>query len=203
MYGKSGKADTSIRFGATTTLSVPGKVAASAGGKPLPVVVKEYEFFDYPDVTDEDTLTEIAQRVWEERSRQELTGQLKTSKMWVERYNEFAQPGEEQPAGFDVLTLQSGDRVRVELEQEALNAIQRIPTEGGRIKYLTSRGYNEDLATLMAKNVVGLSKFSPEFQVRTVRTTHEVSGDAGTYETEITFINRIDVSGNAQPAERA
>lgn len=174
------------------------KAAASGKTAPKTVVVKDYEFFDYPDVSDEKVLTAIAQRVWEERSRQELTGQLKTGEMTVETLTSGGSSLASLSLPFDVLSLQSGDRIRVELEEDALNAIMRIPTEAGRVDYLTARGYAQGLATLMAKNVSGLARFAPEFQVRTARTTHEINDDSGTYETEITFINRIDVSGDAR-----
>ena len=165
------------------------RIAASALGSPQQVKSQNYEVFDCPfNITDQATLDRFAQRIWEERSRQELKGTLKTSEMFVDTLTADT---------FDMLGLQSGDRIRVEIDRGALTIIQALPTSFERQHALEASGYSESMAKFITTNLDSLTRMTPEFQVHNVMTTFDVQ--ASQYEVTIQYLNRIDVSGSAQP----
>ena len=167
------------------------KVAASALAGPVSVRAQDYETFMCPmPITDQDALTAFAERVWLERGRLELSGHLETGEMFVDTLND---------ASFDLLKLQSGDRVRVEIDRDALTVIQRLSDIGQRTRALQARGYSSDMATFIAKNLDAITKMTPEFQVHSVETTLDTASAPGSYEMTVRYVNRIDVSGSAQP----
>lgn len=170
------------------------KIGASALGPGVVVKADDYEVFDSPwPITDQATLDTFAQRVWEERSRQELKGTLKTAATTAPRLT---------PAGvaqYNLFGLQAGDRVRVEIDREALTTIQRLPSIQARVAELRKR-YSETMATFIAENLSDIVNVTPEFQVHSVRVRLEVSSITdGSLEFEIQYLNRIEVSGSAQP----
>jgi hypothetical protein len=165
------------------------RIAASALGTPVPVRAQDYETSDCPmPITDQATLDRFAQRVWEERSRQELHGTLKTAEMYVDTL---------AAESFDLLKLQSGDRIRVEIDRGALTIVQALPTTAERQSALEARGYSAQMATFIVTNLDSMTRMTPEFQVHNVRTTLDMQGHK--YECSIEYVNRIDVSGSAQP----
>lgn len=167
------------------------KVGASSNGSPISVKAQDYETFDCPmPITDQAALTAFAERVWLERGRQELAGQLETGEMFTDTLNEKS---------FDLLKLQSGDRIRVEIDRDALTIIQRLSDIGQRIAALKLRGYSDDMAAFLAKNLDSITKVTPEFQVHSVETTLETASPPGSYTVVVHYLNRIDVSGSAQP----
>jgi hypothetical protein len=167
------------------------RLGASALGAPEPLKASVYEIFDCPmPITDPRALEDFARRVWEERSRQELRGKLTTVEMFVDTLG---------GASFDLLKLQAGDRIRVEIDQEALTIIQRLPAVGQRVQALMDRGYSSDMANYLAKNLDGINKLTPEFQVHSVATDIDVTTPPGHFTIDVDFLNRIEVSGSASP----
>jgi hypothetical protein len=148
-------------------------------------------YFAYPGVTNPDALVEIAKRAYEEMSRQEMEGTLATHEMSVSRAEGIP---EDQ---FDLLTLKAGDVVRIELDEQDKQALANIGTEEAQIAYLLERGYEHSAAELIAKNVSTYAGLQPHFYVKRVHTTLATDDDAGSFDVEINYCNRIDVSGNA------
>lgn len=179
------------------------KVGASALGPGVVLRAQDYEVFDIPwPCCDQATLDQFAQRVWEERSRQELLGTLKTTFIRVYTNSKYLDGSVNvlQPGNFNLLGLQAGDRIRVEIPLDDLSVIQAIPTIQGREVELMRRGYTQEMAGFMVRNLSDMQKVSPEFQVHSVRTSIESTGiDEVLFEIEIQFLNRIEVSGSAQP----
>ncbi len=167
------------------------KLGGSALGTGVAVRAQDYEIFDCPfGITDPAVLERFAERVWEERSRQELSGELVTRKMEVSTLSGQI---------FDAMALQAGDRIRVEIERDALTQIQRLPTESQRIRAMRERGYSESMARYVVTNLDAITKLTPEFQVHSVETEIDTTEPPGTYNMRIHYRNRIDVSGSAQP----
>lgn len=156
-------------------------------------VDEDREWFEYPATTDPKILTDVARRVYEERSRQEMEGTIATSEMAV-----HADP--DGNFDFDLLTLSAGDNVRIELAQADKSMLASMVEEGQSAfamqEYLVERGYEVDVAHLMAQNAAQLAHLNPNFYVRKVVTTGD--GDAMEYQTEISYVNRILVSGDAE-----
>jgi len=167
------------------------KLAASAMGQAVGVKASDYEIFDCPVPTTDPAVAElVARRIWEERSRQELMGHLKTAEMFVST-----------PSGgvFDLLSLQGGDRIRVEIERSGLTIVQRLDSLQDRQSAIKDMGYSDQMADYIARNLDAITRLPPEFQVHSVSTTLETqNAEGGTYEQEIRYLNRIDVSGGSQ-----
>ncbi len=159
----------------------PSKRALSTGGK----VSDHYEMFPYTGITDQATLDGLARRIWEERSRQELEGQLSTAEMFADTVG---------GTSFDLLTLGPGDAVRVEFEQKDKEALRAIATVEERIAYLTRRGYSDGVAQLIAKDADAFTALSPEFCVKRVTVDLQTSEDSGSMEVQINYCNRLVVS---------
>jgi hypothetical protein len=170
------------RLGAAPTKKAP-KVSHS----------KPYDAYDLPFViSDEETLYNIARMVWEERTRQELSGRLKT----VEMYTATARGTQN---AFDLLSLAAGDQIQVEVDREALDAIQGMTNVGDRVVALTARGYSDETAIYIAENLNEINKLPSQFLVKTVTTEFEATGAEGgcSFSMEIDYVNRIDITANA------
>lgn len=148
----------------------------------------DYDVFEYNGITDEGALQTVCQRVYEERSRQELEGTIITSEMFVEGLD-----GRQA----NLLKLGAGQDIRIEFEQETLDGLRGLDTIDKRVEYLIERGYRRHVAELLAKNQEALATLTPVFYMKAVRTTLEVDENGGTFEVEITYCNRIEVTGDA------
>lgn len=149
---------------------------------------EEREYFTYYGVTDQKRLDEIARRAWEERSRQELEGTLKTSDMVTTTM-------ETDGAPFDLLDLWCGDTIRVEMAEEDRLSLMQLKSESARVNHLVARGYSEDAAILLARNVQALAAYPPLMHVKTLTVTMALQDKEGTFEISINYHNRIFIDG--------
>ena len=148
----------------------------------------DYQVFEYNGVSDQATLDHIAQRVYEERVRQELEGTMVTSEMWTETASGDT---------FDLLNLCAGENIRVDLDQATMDGLGMLEGIGERTAWLKARGYEDSVAALLARNAQALHKLSSVFYTKSVSTTVECDESGGSYDTEITYCNRIDITGDA------
>jgi hypothetical protein len=160
--------------------SSPSKRALSSGG----ALSDHYEMFPYTGITDQATLDGLARRIWEERSRQELEGQLSTVEMVADTVGGDS---------FDLLTLGPGDAVRVEFQEKDKEALRHIPTVEGRIAYLTARGYSDGVAELIAKDADAFTAAPPEFCVKRVTVDFQTDAEGGSFQVQINYANRLQV----------
>lgn len=144
-----------------------------------------YDFFEYNGVTNPDVLAEIARRAWDERSRQELEGTLKTAEMRVEDSS-----GEE----LELLNLRAGDAIKVEIDPTDSGALSSIESESARAEYLTDRGYSEDVAQLIARSAPALASLEKTYHAKRVQVAFEVDSDGGRFEVSVAYHNRIKVA---------
>jgi hypothetical protein len=147
---------------------------------------EDRDYFALPGVTNADVLADIAQRVWEERSRQELEGQAVTRDMWTET---------EDQSVFDLLTLKAGDSVSVQIDPRENQILGALPTDGSRELYLTNRGYTEQVARLIVANMKEFTALGSTFHVRSVSTELETDREGGSFSVSVNYINRIKVGG--------
>ena len=170
------------------------KLGASASKHPPKTLkTQDYEAFDLPfAVSDQATLLAIAERIWHERTRQELHGSLKTLEMSVDTV--------QGSSIFDLTTLAAGDQIQVEIDRDALDQIQSLPTVAERTSALLGRGYQEQVAHFIASNLDAVTSLLPQFLVHSCTIEIDSSGSAaqgGSYSMTIEYINRLDVSGVA------
>jgi len=160
--------------------SAAQKRAVSSGGAQS----DHYEMFPYTGITDQATLDGLARRIWEERSRQELEGQLATAEMFADTVSGDS---------FDLLTLGPGDALRVEFEEKDKEALRSIPTVEGRIAYLTARGYADGVAELIAKDADAFAGAAPEFCVKRVTADFQTDGESGSFDLQLNYCSRIAI----------
>jgi hypothetical protein len=165
----------------------PSRGGGAAGAKK-----DDYQVFEYNGIGDQGTLDTIARRVYEERVRQELEGTIVTREMWTDTVSGDV---------LDLLALGSGQDVRIEIDQATVDGLEKLKDTGERIAWLKGRGYSDSVAELLAKNAEGLSKLKPTFYTKSVRTTLESDESGGSFEIEITYCNRIDVTGGGESSE--
>jgi hypothetical protein len=168
------------------------RLGASANAGGAVIESQDYEFMESPfPCADQVALQTMTQRAWEERSRQELRGTAKVVEMFVDTVNGIP---------FDLLKLQAGDALNVEIDREALGTIQRLPTIGQRAAFLRDVGYSAQLAQYVVDNLDAITRMPPQFLVRSIATEIEMPtgvGGNGSYESTIEFVNRIQLDGSA------
>ena len=165
--------------------AVPGAAGTTAKEQ------DQYEVFEENGITNMQALQDKAKRVYEERTRQELEGSLVTEEMFVGTMNGL---------GYDLLDLGAGQDIVVAVEQETLDGLRMVNGISDRVAWLMSRGYSDSVAHLLATNAEGLKFLSPVFFTKTVRTSFECDENGGSYSTEITFCNRIELTAQG-PAD--
>ncbi len=165
------------------------RLTAKKAGSPDAVRQSEArEYFAYPGVTDPAVLLQIAQRVYEERSRQDFEATLTTCEMSVD-----AMDG----STFDLLRLAAGDVLRVEVDRADTEWLGELGSDEARINYLVGAGYSEGVAKLITRTLDTERKLTPKYYVKRVSTRFETSPEGGTFEVEINVCNRLDIDGNA------
>ena len=174
------------------TIKVGAKKAK--GGKPPKVKqdLSQVDFFQYPGVTDEEALRKIAERVYEERSRQAMEGSLSTVDMDAMDADEHE---------FDLLGLQSGDTIEVRfLDTADAEFVKRFDSIDDRADYLMGKGYTSDVAQIIAANVDSYTDFTPLFYVKSVEIEGDFTGD-GSFKISVNYINKIDPKTGASASE--
>ena len=159
--------------------------AKKAGDETALRQAEERDYFAYPEVTNPDVLLEIAKRMYEERSRQELEGSLHTAEMRVATF---------AGSDFDLLRLAAGDVVRVEFEQQEREQLASLGGTQARVDYLVARGYSDTTAEVIAGSVDDLGRLEPNFFTKRVTTTFEADESDGKFEIELNYCNRVAIA---------
>ncbi len=159
--------------------------AKKAGDESALRQAEERDYFAYPEVTNPDALLEIAKRVYEERSRQELEGSLHTAEMRVATLG---------GSDFDLLALAAGDVLRVEFEQREREQLASLGGMQARVDYLVARGYSESTAEVIAASADDFGQLDPNFFTKRVTTTFEADDSDGKFEIEVNYCNRIAIA---------
>lgn len=149
---------------------------------------EERDWFAQPGFSDEEKLEDFAKRVWEERSRQELEGHVKTGEMSVVT---------ESGADFDLLSLYAGDSVKVIVDPQNRQLLAALPTDADRLQFLTNRGYSDDAAALIVRNMADFASLEAKFLTKSVVIDLEITDDGGSFSVEFDYINRIQIDGSA------
>jgi len=152
-----------------------------------------YLTFEFNGVSEQGVLDRIAKRVYEERSRQELEGTIVTSEMWTDTI---------QGSTVDLLSLGAGQDIYISLDEQTMNGLSILSDTGKRVEWLMARGYERSTAEILAKNAYALSRLSPIMHTKAVRTSIDTDENGGTFDCEISYVNRIELTGaGAEPIE--
>jgi hypothetical protein len=151
---------------------------------------EERDYFAFPGVQEYESLLEIAKRVYEERSRQELEGSISTPHMYATTEN-----GEV----FDLLDLRAGDTVKVDVEPGMRQLLGSLGSDLERVNYLMLQGYADSAAQLIVANMKNFADLDARFLTKRVHVAAEVTDTGGSFSIDIDYINRIQIDGSAKP----
>jgi hypothetical protein len=171
------------------------KIVLPSAKKPRPALVSEfYEFIDLQlPITDQPTLDKIAENLWHERVRAEMSGTLVTHEMVCDTtLTGQASPGS---GAYSLLKLQAGDNISIQIEADALDNIQSLNGEA-QMAELLYRGYSNQMAQYIVANLSSLTSVSATFLVHSVATDFDASGQQDSYSMTIEFLNTLDATGN-------
>lgn len=165
-------------------------ISAKRAKDPASVLqAEDREYFAYPGVTTQDALDLAARSVYEQRARQELEGRIVTNEMQID-----TQSG----VRFDLLQLQSGDCIRVEIDRQDTEALGQFQSDQAKADYLVGLGYDPGLARIVVANLSGVLALSPTYIVKRVVTQLDSTPEGGNFSVEITYSNKILIgSGNS------
>lgn len=149
----------------------------------------EYMEFERHDIHDQQMLDFAARQAYEEYSRQELKGTIKTSEMLLPR-----RVAQGDPLGFDApidtLSLRSGDPIHVGMDDKTRDGLKHVQSEDAAIQYLTERcGYLPEVASLLVLGLGDRALANPTFHVETL--TVDLADSK--FEIDITYHNKIIV----------
>ncbi len=142
----------------------------------------DYEEYNMYSITDQKALDKAAFDAYQERSRQELQGSFKTSEMILEG---------EQGLDIDFADLNAGDAISIEVEPTIdRETLFSLPDADARRRYLVfEMDYDEDVARLMAENLVAPELASAIFHIKTI--DFELGPEK--FEIEVKFHNLIAI----------
>lgn len=145
-----------------TKRSAVGKKSDEGANITANEVSGQYEEFEYHHVTDQATLDRCALSAYEQYSRQEMEGSFKTTLMRL--------PSVDDTVGeIDILGLNAGDAVRVEIDNGTLDILRNIGSATEQLGFLIhDRDYDPEVAELIVANLKVDQINTPIFHVKTV-----------------------------------
>jgi hypothetical protein len=165
--------------------------------KKTPTIKKDNEdrdWFQCPGgTTDLDLLQQIAERVYDERSRQEFRGSIKTIEMMINDSN-----GNQ----LNILNLKQGETIRIKIDDidffsDDSDFKQKSIAE--KTAEYIRLDYQPEFAKILAENSADIAKLRSEFFIREIKTSFSVDENGGKFEVEIDYCNKIvntETSGN-------
>ncbi len=156
--------------------SVARAAAAGKGNIDVNSVSADYQEFNYFSIQDQQALNTRAKEAYEEYSRQQMDGTLKTCEMAVEDSN-----GEV----FDLLSLQANDSIVIAIDPDIRNFTDADSAYHYMVDVL---GYNDGLAQIIAQNVEAVELQNPVFHV----TSMNVEYADGSCNIEIKYHNLVN-----------
>ena len=134
--------------------------------------------FRIPNIKSKNELVNVGEAIFEELSRQQLEGSLKTKEMCVR---------DRQGVEFDITKIRIGTPVEIKIDYEYITGIRQSESYERRYKYLVNRSYDPIVAKELAR-VVG--DLGTPFYTRSVE--FSFSSDEG-FSMDLDFINFIEI----------
>jgi hypothetical protein len=134
--------------------------------------------FNIPRAPSKNRLIEIGESIFEEMSRQQIEGKIKTGEMLVRDRNGLE---------FDLTKLRIGTPIELRIDNSDLVGMRDVDAEDDRRNYLIKRGYAPEVAAYLAKAFTG---FESPFYTKAVEMS--MSADDG-FSLSIDFINFIEL----------
>jgi len=171
------------------------KKQAGPGAK-RPVTNEARDYFPIPNVSDPEALLEQAKRIYEERSRQEMVGQLTTVEMVVKS-------GDGTPV--DLLALQLGTTLEIQIDPTDFAGADLTdgtqPSKTAISNRLVARGLPVDVAGILARNWGRLTTLRREWCLKGYEVDLSSSEEGGEFKITIHYCNRLDPTDNPAPPD--
>ena len=142
--------------------------------------------FSVANVRDRSHLISIGEGIFEEMSRQQLEGRFSTSDMQAPLNSDRPLLGDAQC--FDLLKLRNGSPIQISIENSDLKKIQTESSLAEKAQYLAERGYDKNVALILAKT---LGKLTTPFYTRAVQ--FSLDSTSG-FNVDVDFVNFIDTN---------
>lgn len=157
------------------------------GKKIEPPKDADFITFRIPNVGSKEELIKIGESIYEEMSRQQISGSLSTYEMEIPEELDRIRNGyvETNPVSFN--KVRNGTAINILLSNDETRMIRSDSSKAQKVSFLTSRGYPRDIAEAFASS---LNRINTPFYVKSVN--FELSQDDG-FEMNIDFINFIDI----------
>ncbi len=154
-------------------------------------VVQDRIFFNFPSVTDPTKLKDLAQRVWEEYSRQELEGTLTTWDLDL-----LGVGSKVEGKIFNILDLGPGDTIWIGFDPESKTILPSLGSPSKQVQYLLDGGYSEEAAEYLVANLQNMTRWVPTFFVKKIELELTSDESGGNLKISINYLNKINESGS-------
>jgi hypothetical protein len=135
--------------------------------------------------------------IWIDRMRKELSGTLLTKEIMLASW--LPDTGQATPTrSFNLLDLQSGDNIWIDITDTALDNILSLPSDEAKEAALVAQGYTASMAHFITQNISSLTgpqALSSRFLVHSVET--EVDVETKSFQMKVEFVNTLDLTGSA------
>lgn len=172
-----------------TEIGTDGQPVPPDKQKPAP-----YQSFRVANINNKEQLVKIGEGIYEEIGRQQLEGSFQTKDMYVAEADPSALtsiPDEDKIKIFKVLEIRIGTPVLLEVDQSDIRQLARFTRLEEKSKYLVDRGYDKNLADLIATNI---KRLDTVFYTKAV----EFQFDENGFRCKIDFLNFIEVGNLAK-----
>jgi hypothetical protein len=183
------------------------KVLPNTAKKGRAAMVSEgFDLFDTQlPITSQASLDLLAEMIWFDRIRSQMSGTLTTREMRVGTTDQSAFAGwagvPNEAQNFSLLNLQAGDNITIKIEDTALDTIQSLPTDELKVAALLARNYSPTMAQAIVDNLQSITQpgFPSTFLVHSVTIELDVgSHDAeGSFMVTVEYINQLDLGGES------
>lgn len=136
-----------------------------------------YYTFAVSNVASKEALIKYGENIFEEMSRQQIEGKFETQDM--KSFDNYRNV-------IDLTKLRNGAAIAIDISPQDMREMRRVSTSQERMRYLLGRGYQTQVASVIANNY---SKFSTPFYARDV--AMEFNQESG-WRLTVDFINRIE-----------
>ncbi|HEX7464458.1 MAG TPA: hypothetical protein VF382_06155 [Actinomycetota bacterium] len=162
--------------------------ATPIGDQTPPDHTEHRDWYSFPGITDQAALDALSQRIYEERSRQELHGKATTSE-WAVNTLTTQEP-------FELVGLRAGNCLQVTVDPRDRLLLASLGSPQEQRAYLVQRGYTPSVAELIVANLANLTGLSSIYFARTVTTELALEKDKGTFRVDVEYVNRILADGD-------
>ncbi len=159
------------------------------GKKIDPPKPADYLYFNVKDNISKEQLIKIGEELFEELSRQQIEGSLKTYEMSIPEVTSDVETGDVlEVKPFDSTKMQMGTPIEIHFDTDDLKEISSNSTVESKERFLIKKGFDEDVSKSLAES---MNKMKTIFYTKSV--TFSFDQESG-FEMSLEFINFVKLS---------